>query len=47
MRGLMADGPAFGVVFTIEAVIFVAAAAMAARIMERGRVRGGDMVAAE
>jgi len=47
MRGLMADGPAFGVVFTIEAVIFVAAAAMAARIMERGGVRCGDMVAAE
>lgn len=47
MRGLMADGPAFGVVFVVEAVIFVAAAVMAARIMERGSVRGADMVAAE
>jgi BCD family chlorophyll transporter-like MFS transporter len=47
MRGLMADGPAFGSVFAVEAAIFVAAALMAARIMERAPARDRTMVAAE
>lgn len=47
MRGLMTDGPAFGAVFAVEAAIFVAAAMMAARIMERAPSRGGTLVAAE
>lgn len=34
MRNFAADGPAFGAVFAFEAVLFLAAALMAARVME-------------
>ncbi len=37
LRGPLADAPAFGAVFLIEATLFVAAAVMAARIMEDHR----------
>ncbi len=47
MRGFMADGPAFGVVFVGEALIFVAAAVMAARIMGTARGSDASMVPAE
>jgi BCD family chlorophyll transporter-like MFS transporter len=47
MRGVMADGPAFGIVFALEAVIFIAAAVMAARIMGRGSIKASTLVAAE
>ncbi|MGB3247171.1 MAG: BCD family MFS transporter [Sulfitobacter sp.] len=47
MRGLMADGPAFGVVFLGEAVIFVAAALMAARIMGNSKVPNAALMPAE
>ena len=39
LRGITADAPAFGTVFLIEAVLFIAAAVMAARIMEDYRQR--------
>jgi BCD family chlorophyll transporter-like MFS transporter len=47
MRALMADGPAFGTVFIGEALIFVAAAVMAARIMESARAPKSAMMPAE
>ena len=47
MRGVMADGPAFGIVFALEAVIFIAAAVMAARIMGQGSIKASTLVAAE
>lgn len=47
MRGVMADGPAFGIVFALEAVIFIASAVMAARIMGRGSIKASTLVAAE
>ncbi len=47
MRGLMPDGPAFATVFLVEAAIFLAAAAMAARIIEAGRVASPTAVPAE
>jgi BCD family chlorophyll transporter-like MFS transporter len=34
MRKLTPDGPAFGTVFAFEALLFLAAALMAARVME-------------
>ncbi len=47
MRAMMADGPAFGVVFLAEALVFVAAAVMAARIMGNAHVRHAELVPAE
>ncbi|WP_299304688.1 BCD family MFS transporter [uncultured Litoreibacter sp.] len=47
MRNLLADGPAFGIVFTGEAFLFLAAALMAARIMDDNRAPAGAMVPGE
>ncbi|WP_299193225.1 BCD family MFS transporter [uncultured Litoreibacter sp.] len=47
MRHLLADGPAFGIVFTGEAFLFLAAALMAARIMDDNRAPAGAMVPGE
>ncbi|WP_298360826.1 BCD family MFS transporter [uncultured Litoreibacter sp.] len=47
MRHLLADGPAFGIVFTGEAILFLAAALMAARIMDDNRAPAGAMVPGE
>ena len=47
MRTLTTDGPAFGAVFTFEAILFLAAAFMAARIMNDNRAATGAMVPGE
>ncbi|MCR8825236.1 BCD family MFS transporter [Pseudosulfitobacter koreensis] len=47
MRAVVADGPAFGIVFLAEAVVFVAAAVMAARIMANAERRPAELVPAE
>ncbi len=47
MRGLMTDAPAFGVVFSLEAALFVVAAGMAAQIIDGARHRGSNMVPGE
>ncbi len=47
MRHLLADGPAFGIVFTGEAILFLASALMATRIMDDNRAPAGAMVPGE
>ncbi|MEM7470402.1 MAG: BCD family MFS transporter [Pseudomonadota bacterium] len=47
VRVNMADGPAFGTVFTFEALLFLASALMAARIMDDNRATSGAMVPGE
>ncbi len=47
MRTLTTDGPAFGAVFTFEALLFLASALMAARIMDNTRAPTGAMVPGE
>ncbi len=47
-RGFIADGPAFGSVFAFEALLFLAAALMAARVMEvRSAAPAASMVPGE
>ena len=47
MRQITTDGPAFGIVFAAEAILFLAAATMAARIMDNNRAATGAMVPGE
>ncbi|SEN29346.1 BCD family MFS transporter [Palleronia pelagia] len=47
LRGLIADAPAFGLVFAGEACIFIAAALMAARIMDGTRAMPRSLVPGE
>ena len=47
MRGLMADAPAFGTVFAVEAAIFVLSALLALRVIDHGRDRGATLVPGE
>jgi BCD family chlorophyll transporter-like MFS transporter len=47
MRGLQPDATAFGTVFIIEALLFMAAAMMAMRIMQRNSAPMGAMVPGE
>ncbi len=46
-RAFMPDGQAFATVFSFEAVLFLAAAAMAARIMHNNKAPSGAMVPGE
>ena len=47
LRGPLADGDAFATVFAVEAGLFLAAAAMAWQVMERGRGPRGAMMPGE
>ena len=47
MRQFMADGPAFGAVFALEATLFFAAALMAARVMETTRAPSAQLIPGE
>jgi BCD family chlorophyll transporter-like MFS transporter len=47
LRMSLPDAQAFGSVFLIEALVFVAAAAMAARIMDRGLTAAPALVPGE
>lgn len=46
-RGFWADGPAFGLVFAAEAALFLAAAVMAARVMENSAQPNAALVPGE
>ena len=46
-RGFWADGPAFGIVFAAEAALFLAAAIMAARVMENSAQPNAALVPGE
>ncbi len=47
LRGLMPDADAFGAVFVFEAFLFIAAALMAARVMERPAPTGAALIPGE
>lgn len=47
LRGLMPDADAFGAVFVFEAFLFIAAALMAARVMERTAPTGAALIPGE
>lgn len=47
LRHSFADGPAFGLVFAFEAILFLAAAAMAARVMQTPRALPSALVPGE